>query len=112
MNQSIRFTQSRDGLRLAYATCGSGPPLVKTGNWLSHLELDWQSPVWSPWFHFLARGSTLLRYDARGCGLSDWNATDLTLDAQVADLEAVVDAAGADCFALLGISQGGAEPDR
>jgi pimeloyl-ACP methyl ester carboxylesterase/DNA-binding CsgD family transcriptional regulator len=108
MNQSIRFTQSRDGLRLAYATCGSGPPLLKTGNWLSHLELDWQSPVWSPWFHFLARGSTLLRYDARGCGLSDWNATDLTLDAQVADLEAVVDAAGADRFALLGISQGGA----
>lgn len=108
MNQSIMFTRSRDGLRLAYATCGSGPPLVKAANWLSHLELDWQSPVWSPWFHFLARGSALLRYDARGCGLSDWNVTDLSLDAQVADLEAVVEAAGVDRFALLGISQGGA----
>lgn len=108
MNQSIRFTHSRDGLRLAYATCGSGPPLVKSANWLSHLEFDWQSPVWSHWFHFLAHSSTLLRYDARGCGLSDWNATDLALDAQVADLEAVVDAAGVDRFALFGLSQGGA----
>ena len=108
MNQSIRFTHSLDGLRLAYATCGSGPPLVKSANWLSHLEFDWQSPVWSHWFHFLARGSTLLRYDARGCGLSDWNAADLSLDAQVSDLETVVEAAGVDRFALFGISQGGA----
>jgi len=107
MNQSIRFARSRDGLQLAYATCGSGPPLVKSANWLSHLEFDWQSPVWSHWFHFLARGSTLLRYDARGCGLSDWNATDLSLDAQVADLEAVIDAEGVDRFALFGLSQGG-----
>jgi pimeloyl-ACP methyl ester carboxylesterase/DNA-binding CsgD family transcriptional regulator len=108
MNQTIRFTTSGDGTRLAYATCGSGPALVKSANWLSHLEFDWQSPVWAHWFRFLSSGRTLLRYDARGCGLSDWSATDLSLSAQVADLEAVVAASGVDRFALLGISQGGA----
>lgn len=106
MNQTIRFTKGAGGLKIAYAQCGSGPPLVKTGNWLSHLELDWQGPVWSHWFRFLATGSTLVRYDARGCGLSDWGATDLSLDAQVADLEAVVAAAGLDRFPLFGLSQG------
>jgi len=107
MDQTIRFTNSADGLKLAYALCGSGPPLVKAANWLSHLEFDWQSPVWRHWFRFLASGSTLLRYDARGCGLSDWTANDFSLDAQVADLEAVVDAAGVTGFPLLGLSQGG-----
>ena len=107
MDQTIRFTNSADGLKLAYALCGSGPPLVKAANWLSHLEYDWQSPVWRHWFRYLASGSTLLRYDARGCGLSDWSANDFSLDAQVADLEAVVDAAGVTSFALLGLSQGG-----
>jgi pimeloyl-ACP methyl ester carboxylesterase/DNA-binding CsgD family transcriptional regulator len=107
MDQTIRFTSSADGLKLAYALCGSGPPLVKAANWLSHLEYDWQSPVWRHWFRFLASGSTLLRYDARGCGLSDWSASDFSLDAQVADLEAVVDAAAVTGFPLLGLSQGG-----
>jgi pimeloyl-ACP methyl ester carboxylesterase/DNA-binding CsgD family transcriptional regulator len=107
MDQTIRFTNSADGLKLAYALCGSGPPLVKAANWLSHLEFDWQSPVWRHWFRFLASGNTLLRYDARGCGLSDWSATDFSLDAQVADLEAVVDATDVTGFPLLGISQGG-----
>lgn len=108
VQQTIRFTSGADGLRLAYALCGSGPPLVKAANWLSHLEFDWQSPVWSHWFRFLADGSTLVRYDARGCGLSDWDAADLSLDAQVGDLEAVVNAAGIDQFPLFGLSQGGA----
>lgn len=107
MDQTIRFTNSADGLKLAYALCGSGPPLVKAANWLSHLEFDWQSPVWRHWFRFLASGNTLLRYDARGCGLSDWSANDFSLDVQVADLEAVVEAAGVTGFPLLGISQGG-----
>lgn len=108
MDQTIRFANGADGLKLAYALCGSGPPLVKAANWLSHLEYDWQSPVWRHWFRFLASGSSLLRYDARGCGLSDWAATDFSLDAQVADLEAVVDAAGVSGFPLIGLSQGGA----
>lgn len=105
--QTIRFTRSRDGTRLAYAEAGNGAPLVKTGNWLSHLEFDWRSPVWKHWFSYLCSQYRLVRYDARGCGLSDWNVTDHDLDAQVADLEAVVDAAGLAQFALLGISQGG-----
>lgn len=108
MKQTIRFTRSADGVRLAYAESGSGPPLVKAANWLSHLEFDWQSPVWRHWFEFLSRHNRLIRYDARGCGLSDWEVADMSLAAQVADLEAVVDAARAERFALLGISQGGA----
>ncbi len=107
MDQTIRFTKSSDGVRLAYAQSGTGEPIVKAANWLSHLEVDWQSPVWRHWFRFLSSRHTLLRYDARGCGLSDWSVTDLSLDAQVADLEAVVAAAAVDRFALLGISQGG-----
>jgi pimeloyl-ACP methyl ester carboxylesterase/DNA-binding CsgD family transcriptional regulator len=108
MDQKIRFARSRDGTRLAYAESGAGEPLVKTGNWLSHLEFDWESPVWRHWFRFLSSRRRLVRYDARGCGLSDWDVDDLTLDAHVADLEAVVAAAKLERFPLLGISQGGA----
>lgn len=107
MQQIVRFTRSPDGTRLAWATSGSGPPVVKAANWLSHLEHDWVSPVWRHWFRFLSTRRRLIRYDARGCGLSDRRISDFGLDAQVADLEAVVDAAGLDRFSLLGISQGG-----
>ena len=107
MHQRIRFTKSRDGTRIAYAESGAGHPLVKTGNWLSHLEFDWESPVWRHWFHYLSSQHRLIRYDARGCGLSDWEVERLTLDEHVADLEAVVDAAHVERFPLLGISQGG-----
>jgi pimeloyl-ACP methyl ester carboxylesterase/DNA-binding CsgD family transcriptional regulator len=108
LQQTIRFTRSVDEVRLAYAESGIGPPLVKAANWLSHLEFDWQSPVWRHWFGFFSSAHRLIRYDARGCGLSDWEVADLTLAAQVADLEAVVEAARVDRFALIGISQGGA----
>ena len=108
MQQTIRFIKSADGVRLAVATSGSGAPLVKSANWLSHLEFDWQSPVWRHWFRFLSSGRQLIRFDPRGCGLSDWNAEDLSHDAQVADLEAIVAASDLDRFPLLGISQGGA----
>ena len=108
LHQTIRFTRSVDEVRLAYAESGTGPPLVKAANWLSHLEFDWQSPVWRHWFGFFSSAHRLIRYDARGCGLSDWDVADLTLAAQVADLEAVVEAAHVDRFALIGISQGGA----
>ena len=91
MHQTIRFTRSVDEVRLAYAESGTGPPLVKAANWLSHLEFDWQSPVWRHWFGFFSSAHRLIRYDARGCGLSDWDVADLTLAAQVADLEAVVE---------------------
>lgn len=108
MQQTIRFTRSVDGVRLAYAESGTGPPLVKAANWLSHLEFDWQSPVWRHWFGFFSSAHRLIRYDTRGCGLSDWHVTDLSLAAQVADLEAVVESAHVDRFDLIGISQGGA----
>jgi pimeloyl-ACP methyl ester carboxylesterase/DNA-binding CsgD family transcriptional regulator len=108
LNQTIRFTRSTDQTRLAYAQSGSGPPLVKAANWLSHLEFDWRSPLWRHWFTFFSSSHRLIRYDRRGCGLSDWDVPDLTLPAQVADLEAVVDAAQVERFDLVGISQGGA----
>ena len=108
VKQTIRFARSADGTRLAYAESGSGPPIVKAANWLSHLEFDWQSPVWRHWFNFLSSRNRLVRFDARGCGLSDWEAADLTLPRQVEDLESVIDAAGVDQFVLIGISQGGA----
>lgn len=108
LSQAIRFCSTSDGLRLAYATTGQGPALVRAAHFLTHVEFDLQSPVWRPWLEILSRDRTLVRYDGRGCGLSDQPATPLSLDSWVADLEAVVDAAGLERFALLGCSQGGA----
>ena len=104
--QTIGFTTTADGVRIAYATSGEGPPLVKAANWLNHLEFDWQSPVWHHVMRELSTGRTLVRYDERGNGLSDWDVDDLSFESFVADLEAVVDAVGLDRFPLLGISQG------
>jgi pimeloyl-ACP methyl ester carboxylesterase len=106
LTQTIRFCLSPDGVRLAYAVVGEGPVLVKTANWLSHLEYDWNSPVWRHWMTGLARQRTLVRYDERGCGLSDWNVENFSLDAWVQDLETVVDTLGLERFPLLGLSQG------
>jgi len=105
--QEIRFCTAGDGTRLAYATSGTGPPLVKAANWLSHLDYDWESPVWRHWLAELSRRFLLVRYDERGCGLSDWDIGRFSFDDWVDDLEAVIDAAGLNRFPLLGISQGG-----
>lgn len=105
-SQTIRFCTASDGVRIAYATVGQGPPLVKAANWLNHLEFDWESPVWRHWMEALSRDRTLVRYDERGNGLSDWDVSDISFDAFVRDLETVVDAAGLERFALFGISQG------
>jgi pimeloyl-ACP methyl ester carboxylesterase len=105
--QEIRFSTAGDGTRLAYAISGAGPPLVKAANWLGHLAYDWESPVWRHWLAELSGRFRLVRYDERGCGLSDWDIGRFSFDAWVDDLEAVVDAAGLDRFPLLGISQGG-----
>ena len=107
MEQSIRFARSSDGTMIAYALSGSGPPLVKAANWLTHLEFDWESPVWRHWLRELSSDHTLVRYDERGCGLSDREVDDLSFESWVHDLEAVVDAAGLDRFPLFGMSQGG-----
>ena len=106
--QTIQYCRAPDGVRLAYAISGRGPFLVKTGNWMNHLEYDWESPIWRHVFRALSREHTLVRYDARGNGLSDWNVDTVSLDAWVTDLETVVDAVGVERFPLLGISQGGA----
>jgi pimeloyl-ACP methyl ester carboxylesterase/DNA-binding winged helix-turn-helix (wHTH) protein len=105
--QTIKYCRAPDGVHLAYAISGSGPFLVKSGNWMNHLEYDWESPIWRHVFRGLSRGHTLIRYDARGNGMSDWDVDTLSLDAWVTDLEMVVDAVGVERFALLGISQGG-----
>ncbi len=104
--QEIHFCTASDGARIAYATVGSGPPLLKAANWLNHLEYDWESPIWSHLLHAFAARHRLIRYDARGNGLSDWDVTDISLDAFVRDLESVVAANGLTRFPLLGISQG------
>lgn len=106
MELKVNYCRAPDGVRLAYAIMGSGSPLVKTANWMNHLEFDWQNPDLHHLYTTLARDFTLLRYDARGNGLSDWDVEDISLDAWVRDLEAVVDAAGFDRFPLLGLSQG------
>jgi pimeloyl-ACP methyl ester carboxylesterase/DNA-binding CsgD family transcriptional regulator len=108
MEQEIGFCTTRDGVRIAYATIGSGPVLVKAPNWLTHLEYEWHSPVWRHWWEELARDFTLVRFDQRGAGLSDWNIPEASFDSWVTDLEAVIEALALDRFSLLGISQGGA----
>ena len=108
VTQEIRYCRSPDGVRLALATCGTGPPLVKAANWLTHLDGEWDSPIWKHWIRWLAGEHRLVRYDERGCGLSDWDVDDFSLDAWVEDLELVVDSADLDRFPLLGVSQGGA----
>ncbi len=104
--QRIGMCRSRDGVRIAYARSGSGPPLVRAGHWLTHLEHDWHSPIWRPILDEMGRNFMLWRYDQRGNGLSAHDIDDLSLDAAVEDLSAVVDAAGLDRFVLYGISQG------
>ena len=106
VQQRVTFCRTPDGVHLAVARAGRGTPLVKTANWLNHIEFDWQSPVWSPLFSALAAQGLLVRYDERGTGLSDRNVSDFSFEAFVRDLETVVDECGLARFALVGISQG------
>ena len=107
--QRVRYANASDGTRLAWAEVGDGPDLVKAANWLSHLEYEWESPVWKHWIQFLATHFHLVRYDERGCGMSDWQGSALSLDQWSADLESVIQAARpAQPVTLLGISQGAA----
>ncbi|SDR62008.1 Adenylate cyclase, class 3 [Rhizobiales bacterium GAS113] len=106
LTQKITYCRAPDGVRLAYAVSGNGPTLLKAANWMNHLEYDWESPIWRHVFHGLSRNHTLIRHDARGNGMSDWDVGDLSLGAWVSDLETVADAAGVERFPLLGMSQG------
>lgn len=107
-NQKIQFTNSFDGTRIAYATAGQGPPLVKAANYMGHLNFDWESPVWGHWLAELTRRHTLIRYDERGSGMSATEVADVSFEAWVRDLDAVVEAANLERFVLFGMSQGGA----
>lgn len=104
-NQEIRYCRSPDGIQIAYAVSGSGPPLLRAAHWMSHLQYEWESPVWRHWIDSLSECNKLIRYDERGNGLSDWNAPDLSFAAMVSDLESVADACGLSRFPLLGVSQ-------
>ena len=108
LRQRIRFCTAPDGTRIAIAAIGSGPPLVRAAHWLSHVEHDQDSPVWRPWLTELSRQHSYIRYDQRGCGLSDREVASFSLEAWVGDLEAVVDCLGLHRFPLIGMSQGGA----
>jgi pimeloyl-ACP methyl ester carboxylesterase/DNA-binding CsgD family transcriptional regulator len=108
-SQRIRYVRTEDGVQLAWAEAGAGPVLIKAANWLTHLEYEWESPVWRHWIHFFTKHFRFLRHDERGCGMTDWNVGDLSFERWVEDLEAVVAAANPQGpFALLGISQGAA----
>jgi pimeloyl-ACP methyl ester carboxylesterase/DNA-binding winged helix-turn-helix (wHTH) protein len=104
--QDVHFCTAPDGVRIAYAEVGQGPPLLKTANWLNHLEYDWESPVYGPLLHAISADHRLVRYDARGNGLSDWDVQDISFEAFVNDLETVVEATGLKRFSLFGMSQG------
>mgnify|MGYP000134861748 CR=1 FL=1 len=106
LDQIIHFCTAPDGAGIAYATAGSGPPLVRAPHWMSHLEYDWKSPIWRHTLEELSREHTLIRFDQRANGLSDWDVEDVSFEAFVADLSTVIDAAKLDRFPLLGISQG------
>ena len=106
LRQEIHFCLASDGVRIAYAEVGKGPPLVKAANWLNHLEYDWESPIWCHLLRALASEHRLIRHDQRGNGLSDREVDDISFDAFVRDLESVVDASNLERFPLLGISQG------
>jgi predicted ATPase/pimeloyl-ACP methyl ester carboxylesterase/DNA-binding SARP family transcriptional activator len=104
--EEVRYCTTREGVRLAYAMSGTGPPIVKAANWMSHLRFDWESPIWRHWVAGLSEHNCFVRYDERANGLSDWNVSDLSFEAMVSDLESIADASGLRRFCLLGVSQG------
>lgn len=108
LSQSIRFCTSADGARIAVASCGTGPVILRAAHWLSHVDYDLESPIWRPWLQALSTHNRFVRYDSRGCGLSDRHVLDLSLQAWHADLDAVAASIEEPRFVLLGLSQGGA----
>ncbi|WLR95594.1 alpha/beta fold hydrolase [Shinella zoogloeoides] len=106
--QSILFCTSADGTRIAVASCGKGPVILRAAHWLSHVDYDLESPVWRPWLQALSARNRFVRYDPRGCGLSERHVADLSIEAWHADLDAVAASIDEPRFVLLGLSQGGA----
>jgi pimeloyl-ACP methyl ester carboxylesterase/DNA-binding CsgD family transcriptional regulator len=106
MKQDVRFCTTSDGVRIAYAIAGNGPPLLMPATWLSHLEHQWKSLAWNPWLDALTQNYSLIRYDSRGCGLSDRDSRLLSFEGWMHDIAAVADAAGFARFDLLGVCWG------
>jgi pimeloyl-ACP methyl ester carboxylesterase/DNA-binding CsgD family transcriptional regulator len=104
--QEIRFCRSRDGIRIAYVSCGKGPPLLWAQHWIHHLDLDWESTIWRPWLDLLSARFTVVRYDWRGCGLSDRDGVTFSFKSYIEDMEAVAEASGLERFILFGMSNG------
>lgn len=103
----IRFCRSHDGVKIAYAVHGKGPPLILGKNWISHLQYDWDDPLLGHLLDALGRLVTVVRYDERGYGLSDWEPENFSLESRLGDLEAVVTAAGFDRYAVMAMGQTG-----
>jgi pimeloyl-ACP methyl ester carboxylesterase/DNA-binding CsgD family transcriptional regulator len=109
LQQSIRYLKTADKVRMAWTCSGNGPPLIKPATWLTHLSYDLESPIWRHWYEFLSRHFRYIRYDERGCGMTDWDVADISPERWVDDLEAVVAASDpGEKFTILGISQGAA----
>lgn len=107
--QRIQYVRTRDGVNLAWSQAGTGPVLIKAANWLTHLEYEWESPVWRHWIRFFTDNFRYIRHDERGCGMSEWAVGELSLERWIEDLEDIVTAARlTEPFTLLGISQGAA----
>src|SRR5215211_1342652 len=107
--QRIRYLRTPDGVQLAWAEAGTGPTLIKAANWMTHLDFEWESPVWRHWIRFFSENFRYVRHDERGCGMTDWNVGDVSFERWIEDLESVVAAAEPkEPFTLLGISQGAA----
>lgn len=104
-HQETRFCRGAGGVQIAYGVSGRGPPILRAAHWMSHLQYDWESPVWRHWMTALSENNRLIRYDERCNGLSDWDVEDVSFEAMLGDLECVADAAGLDRFTLLGVSQ-------
>jgi pimeloyl-ACP methyl ester carboxylesterase/DNA-binding CsgD family transcriptional regulator len=109
VRQRVQYVRASDGTRLAWAASGAGPTVVKAANWLTHLEYELESPVWKHWIQFFSSQTRFIRFDERGCGMSEWTDRELTLDRWVSDLESIIEASGeTEPVTLLGISQGAA----
>jgi class 3 adenylate cyclase/pimeloyl-ACP methyl ester carboxylesterase len=105
-HQRVQFATAPDGVQIAWASIGEGPPVLKAPNWLNHLDYEWRSPVWGPVLAELVRHWRLVRFDQRGNGLSDWDVKEISESAMISDMAVVADTARLERFALLGISQG------
>lgn len=106
--QQVRYFESFDGARIAYAVSGSGPPVVLMPSWLTHLEHQDRAVAWQPWLQALSSGHRLIRYDPRGCGLSERDVSDLSFETWVRDFAGLADRLRLDRFAMIGVCQGGA----